>query len=84
MKTFFGASLLLLALNSADALSSTAKTNSLKLRSVSNLNERPVRRNILESRHPTELKMSAVPVAAITGALTGGLFAGGLHAIAGR
>ena len=30
------------------------------------------------------LRMTTVPVAAITGALTGGLFAGGLHAIAGK
>lgn len=37
-------------------------------------------------RRPTHvsLRMTAVPVAAITGALTGGLFAGGLHAIAGK
>ena len=40
--------------------------------------------SIKRSRSSSQLQMSAVPIGAFAGILTGGIFAGGLHAIAGK
>lgn len=64
------------------------QTTKSQLSPSSSLKLEPSRRNFSpmaeRSRASTQLQMSAVPVGAFAGILTGGLFAGGLHAIAGR
>lgn len=84
MKHRITATLLLLVLSSADAFSTATRSNLFRTTSTQTFQKKTVPNNAFESSRPTtELRMSTVPVAAITGALTGGLFAGGLHAIAG-
>lgn len=85
MKHRITATLLLLVLSSADAFSTATRSNLFRTTSTQTFQKKTVPNNAFESSRPTtELRMSTVPVAAITGALTGGLFAGGLHAIAGK
>jgi len=59
-----------------------SKPTSLKLQTSSRRNASPESKRSRVSS-PTQLQMSAVPIGAFAGILTGGLFAGGLHAIAG-
>ena len=77
---------ILLALSTVNAFSNVArKTNSLQ--STPQLSSKyDGRRNGFEftKSTSTELKMSPAPIGAVAGILTGGLFAGGLHAIAGK
>ena len=79
-------STILLALSSANAFSNIAKTNSLQSTRLSQLPKYNGRRSAFDfsKSTSTELKVSATPVGAVAGILTGGLFAGGLHAIAGK
>lgn len=84
--------LLVLLVASTDAFSTTIpRMNDVSFNVLSRTNSQPKinRQKVVVtsgSRRPsTSLNMSPAPVAgAIAGALTGGLFAGGLHAIAGE
>jgi hypothetical protein len=79
------AATVLLILSSANAFSTVSQSKSLQsTQFVPQSQKNVVRRSLMEKSRPnTGLKMSAVPMGAVTGILTGGLFAGGLHAIAG-
>ena len=79
-------SIIFVALSSANAFSNIAKINSLQSTRLSQLPKYNGRRSGFDfsKSTSTELKVSAAPVGAVAGILTGGLFAGGLHAIAGK
>ncbi|CAJ1961773.1 unnamed protein product [Cylindrotheca closterium] len=62
----------------------TSPSSSLKLETSSRRNASPIMtKQRSRTTSSTQLQMGAVPVGAFAGILTGGLFAGGLHAIAG-
>jgi hypothetical protein len=84
MKSIITASLLLLVLTSANAFSSAPRSN--LFREQANIPKvRTARQNEMKSPRTPSSSLSAVPAAAaVAGAVTGGLFAGGLHAIAGK
>lgn len=85
MKQRLAASVLFLIFSSANAFSTvSSRTDSFHAKSFRQLQKQNVRQNELKSSSPTALKMSVAPAGAIAGAITGGLFAGGLHAIAGE
>lgn len=72
--------LFLLAISSGDAFSSfSSRSNSVKSPLFTPIKKMGVAPNVLESKSSTSLKAGGV----IAGAISGGIFAGGLHAIAG-
>jgi hypothetical protein len=81
MNHLLASTLLMLLLSSANAFSTVSRTASISQNSRFH-HSTLFQKNVIQSKRPsTSLDMSA---AAITGAITGGLFAGGLHAIAGK
>jgi len=82
------ATTVLLILSSVNAFSTVGKTQSITQSTLfqqKQSQKHNARRNsvVFPRKAATELQMSVMPVGAVAGILTGGLFAGGLHAIAG-
>jgi hypothetical protein len=81
---------ILLILSSANAFSTVTTVNKKSIQSSPLFQQQSHkhvgRRSAFEHSRTssTELKLGTVPVGAFAGILTGGLFAGGLHAIAGK
>jgi hypothetical protein len=90
MKQIATATAILLILSSANAFSTVSTVNKKSIQSSplfqQQSHEHVGRRSAFEHSRTssTELKMISVPVGTFAGILTGGLFAGGLHAIAGK
>jgi hypothetical protein len=81
---------IILILSSANAFSTVSKVNKNSIQSSPLFQQQSHkhvgRRSAFEhsKTSSTQLNLAAVPVGTFAGIITGGLFAGGLHAIAGK